>query len=33
MAVKKELTLTRNFDAPREVVWKAWTDLDMFMQW
>ena len=33
MADEKELTITRDFDAPREVVWKAWTDPDMFMQW
>ncbi len=33
MADEKELTITREFDAPREVVWKAWTDPDMFMQW
>lgn len=33
MADEKELTITRDFDAPREVVWKAWTDQDMFMQW
>lgn len=23
----REIVLTRVFDAPREVVWKAWTDL------
>ena len=33
MADKKELILTRDFDAPRETVWKAWTDPDIFMQW
>ena len=33
MADEKELTITHDFDAPREVVWKAWTDPDMFMQW
>lgn len=33
MADEKELVLTRDLDAPREVVWKAWTDPDMFMQW
>ncbi|MGB9980431.1 SRPBCC family protein [Methanobacterium sp.] len=33
MADEKELTITRTFNAPREVVWKAWTDPDMFMQW
>lgn len=33
MADEKELVLTCDLDAPREVVWKAWTDPDMFMQW
>lgn len=33
MVDEKELTLSRDFDEPREVVWKAWTDPDMFMQW
>lgn len=32
---KKEnvLTITRIFDAPRELVWKAWTDPKHFIQW
>ncbi len=30
---KKELTLTRVFDAPRELVWKAWTDQKLAEQW
>ncbi len=29
----KELTLTRVFDAPRELVWKAWTDAEMLKKW
>jgi uncharacterized protein YndB with AHSA1/START domain len=29
----KELTLTRVFDAPRERVWKAWTDPKLLQQW
>jgi uncharacterized protein YndB with AHSA1/START domain len=29
----KELTLTRVFDAPRERVWKAWTDPKLLAQW
>ena len=29
----KEVTLTRVFDAPREVVWKAWTDPKLLAQW
>src|SRR5580692_2366643 len=33
MANKKELTLERVFDAPLEVVWKAWTDPKMLKQW
>jgi len=28
-----ELAITRVFDAPRELVWKAWTDPAMAMQW
>src|SRR5579875_302047 len=27
------LCITREFDAPRELVWKAWTDPKMAMQW
>lgn len=27
------LCITREFDAPRELVWKAWTDPEMGMQW
>ena len=30
---KRELTLTRTFDAPREFVWKAWTDSHILQQW
>jgi uncharacterized protein YndB with AHSA1/START domain len=33
MANKTEIVISREFDAPRELVWKAWTDSDMFMQW
>ena len=28
-----ELKITRVFDAPRELVWKAWTEPQMAMQW
>jgi uncharacterized protein YndB with AHSA1/START domain len=28
-----ELKITRVFDAPRELVWKAWTDPEMAMEW
>ncbi len=30
---ERELVITRIFDAPRELVWKAWTDPEMFMKW
>lgn len=30
---QKELTLTRTFDAPRDVVFKAWTDQKLVQQW
>lgn len=30
---KKELTLTRTYDAPRDLVFKAWTDPKMVAQW
>jgi uncharacterized protein YndB with AHSA1/START domain len=29
----KELTLTRTFDAPRDLVFKAWTDPELLSQW
>ncbi len=28
-----EVVLTRVFDAPRQLVWKAWTDSKMMAQW
>jgi uncharacterized protein YndB with AHSA1/START domain len=28
-----ELKITRVFDAPRELVWKAWSDPEMALQW
>jgi uncharacterized protein YndB with AHSA1/START domain len=28
-----ELKIVRTFDAPRELVWKAWTDPEMAMRW
>ena len=31
--IHKELTLTRVFDAPRETVWKYWTDKSLLEQW
>jgi uncharacterized protein YndB with AHSA1/START domain len=30
---KKELTLTRTFNAPRELVWRAWTDAKLAKKW
>jgi uncharacterized protein YndB with AHSA1/START domain len=30
---EEELTLERIFEAPRELVWKAWTDPELFMRW
>ena len=29
----RELTITRIFDAPRELVWKAWTDPKLVEKW
>ena len=29
----KELTLTREFNAPRELVWKYWTDPTLVQKW
>ena len=33
MTHAKEFTLTRTFQAPRALVWKAWTDPEQLMQW
>ena len=30
---RDRMVITRVFDAPRELVWKAWTDPDYVMQW
>jgi uncharacterized protein YndB with AHSA1/START domain len=30
---KDELTITRIFDAPRGMLWKAWTDPDLLKRW
>jgi uncharacterized protein YndB with AHSA1/START domain len=32
-ADEKELVISRAFDAPRDKVWKAWTDREQLMQW
>lgn len=33
MSADRELTLTRLIDAPREKVYRAWTDADLLKQW
>ncbi len=33
MQTKRELVINRIFDAPRELVWKAWTEPELMMQW
>jgi len=30
---KRDLTVTRIFDAPRELIWKAWTNPRLLMRW
>ncbi|HEV3244795.1 MAG TPA: SRPBCC domain-containing protein, partial [Candidatus Paceibacterota bacterium] len=30
---KRELTITRTFDATREKVWRAWTDPEQLKGW
>jgi uncharacterized protein YndB with AHSA1/START domain len=32
-AMTDELVIERVFDAPRELVWRAWTDPEHFVQW
>jgi uncharacterized protein YndB with AHSA1/START domain len=29
----RELVITRTFDAPRALVWRAWTEPERFMRW
>lgn len=33
MAEPKEVVIERVFDAPRELVWKAWTDPELIKKW
>jgi len=33
MSARKELTITRTFNAPRELVWEAWTNEKHIEQW
>jgi uncharacterized protein YndB with AHSA1/START domain len=32
-ATAQEITITRVYDAPRELVWKAWTEPERIAQW
>ena len=32
-AAERELVIVRTFDAPRELVWKAWTQCDLLKRW
>jgi len=32
-ASEREIVISREFDAPREVVWKAWTDPEQVVRW
>lgn len=32
-AVTPEFSITRTFDAPRELVWRAWTEESELAQW
>jgi uncharacterized protein YndB with AHSA1/START domain len=33
LPVDTEILVTREFDAPRELVWRAWTEPDLVSQW
>ncbi len=30
---RRELSITRLFNAPIDLVWRAWTELDLIKQW
>ena len=32
-SVSKPFIISRDFDAPRDLVWKAWTERKRLMQW
>ena len=32
-ATAQEISMSRTFDAPRELVWKAWTEPEQLAQW
>ncbi|HKD17619.1 MAG TPA: SRPBCC domain-containing protein [Thermoanaerobaculia bacterium] len=33
MSTGEEFVVTREFDAPRDLVWKAWTEVERLKQW
>lgn len=33
LTADQEFVITRDFDAPREQVWRAWTEREQLMQW
>jgi uncharacterized protein YndB with AHSA1/START domain len=33
MATAQEIEITRVYDAPRELVWRAWTEPEQLVQW
>jgi uncharacterized protein YndB with AHSA1/START domain len=32
-SAERQVVITRTFDAPRERMWKAWTEREQLMQW
>lgn len=32
-SAEHEIVITRVFNAPRKLVWRAWTELEHFMRW
>ena len=32
-ATAREITITRVYDAPRELVWRAWTEPERLARW
>lgn len=33
LSTEQDFVITRDFDAPREMVWRAWTEREQLMQW
>lgn len=33
MSAEKPFVISREFDAPRDLVWKAWTEAERLKQW